>query len=200
MPHCWKSHVTAQLLLCSDTIERQREETLGMNVRLFRQCILQTVTFPYVSWSTSELRVRWVQLTMIKPLPQWFLLAFPRWCFFCGSFLLSCFTLVLIYTVVSVPCSLVRTRWERAGLLAILRVMFPCVFVTFPYGVLGRVWFLIVLIPDICLLLYILYVCRNRAHFGGKSWCICWAYRRKTKTAKDQISMCNCTCVYCFWR
>ena len=29
---------------------------------------------------------------------------------------------------------------------------FPCVFVTFPYGVSGKVWYLIVSIPDICLL------------------------------------------------
>ena len=32
--------------------------------------------------------------------------------------------------------------------------MFSCVFVTFPYGVLGQVWNLIVLIPDLCLLSY----------------------------------------------
>ena len=29
-----------------------------------------------------------------------------------------------------------------------------CVFVTFPCGVLGKVWYLIVLIPDICLITY----------------------------------------------
>ena len=32
--------------------------------------------------------------------------------------------------------------------------MFPCVIVTFPYGVSGKVWYLIVSIPDLCLLLY----------------------------------------------
>ena len=31
-------------------------------------------------------------------------------------------------------------------------VMFYCVFVTFPYGVLCQVWRLIVSIPDLCLL------------------------------------------------
>ena len=46
-------------------------------------------------------------------------------------------------TVLSVPCSLVVTCWERADLLALLYVMFSCVFVTFPYGVLGQVWYLI---------------------------------------------------------
>ena len=33
-------------------------------------------------------------------------------------------------------------------------VMFNCVFVFFPYGILGQVWCLIVLIPDLCHLSY----------------------------------------------
>ena len=33
-------------------------------------------------------------------------------------------------------------------------VMFNCVFVTFPCGILGQVWYLIVLIPDLCCLSY----------------------------------------------
>ena len=37
--------------------------------------------------------------------------------------------------------------------------MFSCVFVTFPYGVPGYVWYLIVSIPDLCLLLYFHSVC-----------------------------------------
>ena len=31
-----------------------------------------------------------------------------------------------------------------------LFVMFNCVFVTFPCGILGQVWYLIVSIPDLC--------------------------------------------------
>ena len=64
------------------------------------------------------------------------------------------FQVCLNYTVLYVPCSLVVTYWERADLLALLCVMFPCVFVTFPYGVSGQVWYLIVLISDLCLLVY----------------------------------------------
>ena len=60
------------------------------------------------------------------------------------------------HTVLSVPCSLVVTCWERADLLALLYLMLSCVFVTFPYGALGQVWYLIVSIPDICLLPYVL--------------------------------------------
>ena len=49
--------------------------------------------------------------------------------------------------VLSVPCSLVVTCWDRTDLLALLYVMFSCVFATFPYGVLGQVWYMIVSIP-----------------------------------------------------
>ena len=63
-----------------------------------------------------------------------------------------CFVFVC-HTVSSVPCSIVVTCWERrADLFALLYVMFSCVFVTFPYGVLGQMWYLIVVIPDLCLL------------------------------------------------
>ena len=59
---------------------------------------------------------------------------------------------VLFLTVLTVPCSLVVTCWERTDLLALLYVMFSCVFVTFPYGVLHQVWYLIVWVLDLCLL------------------------------------------------
>ena len=54
----------------------------------------------------------------------------------------------------SVHCSLVVTCWESADLLAPLSVMVSCVFVTFPCGVLGQVWYLIVSVPDLYLLTY----------------------------------------------
>ena len=58
-------------------------------------------------------------------------------------------------TAMSVSCSLEITRFLRADLLALLYVMLSCVFVTFPYDILGHVWYLIVSIPDLCLLFYI---------------------------------------------
>ena len=60
------------------------------------------------------------------------------------------------HAVLSDYCSLVVTCWERADLLALLCVMFSCDFVTFPYGVLGQVWYknLIASIPDLCILPY----------------------------------------------
>ena len=41
----------------------------------------------------------------------------------------------------------------KADHFALLCVLFPCVFVTFPYDVSGQVWDFIVLIPDLCFLL-----------------------------------------------
>ena len=43
----------------------------------------------------------------------------------------------------------------RTGLFARLYVKFSCVFVSFPRGVLSQVWCLIVLIPDLCILTYL---------------------------------------------
>ena len=45
---------------------------------------------------------------------------------------------------------------KRTDLLALLYVMPSCVFVTFPYGVLGQVWYLIVSIPDLFHLSYLI--------------------------------------------
>ena len=64
-----------------------------------------------------------------------------------------CLCLSLSYCLVCF-CKPVVTCWARADHLALLYVMFSCVFVTFPYGVLGQVWYLIVSIPDLCLLYF----------------------------------------------
>ena len=63
------------------------------------------------------------------------------------------FHVCLYHTVLSVPCILVITCWEKAEHLALLCEMFPCVFVTFQYGVPGKVGYIFVSIPDINLLL-----------------------------------------------
>ena len=41
-----------------------------------------------------------------------------------------------------------------SSLGVVLFVMYNCDFVTFPCGILGQVWYLIVLIPDLCRLSY----------------------------------------------
>ena len=53
----------------------------------------------------------------------------------------------------SVHCCLVVTCWERADLLALVSDVY-CILVTFPCGILGQVWYLIVSFPDLCLLSY----------------------------------------------
>ena len=60
----------------------------------------------------------------------------------------------ICHALLSVHCSLVVICWEEAELLALLYVLFYCVYVTFPCGVLYQVWCLIVSIPDFCLLSY----------------------------------------------
>ena len=47
----------------------------------------------------------------------------------------------------------VVTCWERTDLLVLVGDVY-CTFVTFPCCILGQVWYLIVSIPDLCLLSY----------------------------------------------
>ena len=52
----------------------------------------------------------------------------------------------------SVQCCLVVTCWERADFLALVGYAY-CIFVifsTFPCGIQGQVWYLIVSLPDLC--------------------------------------------------
>ena len=72
----------------------------------------------------------------------------PGLCFFCGSFLL--FMSRVCHAFLYVHCRSVITCLEGTDLLALSCVMFDCVCVTSPCGVLGQVWYLIVSIPDIC--------------------------------------------------
>ena len=59
-----------------------------------------------------------------------------------------CF-LFVCHAVLSVDCRIVVTGWERAVLFDI-----SLCFVTFPYSVLGQVWYWIVSISDLWLLPY----------------------------------------------
>ena len=80
----------------------------------------------YVSWSTSELRMRLAQGNQFKPFSKKKILTVPRWYFFfCGSFVL--FTSCVCYDFASVHCCLVITCWVRADLL----VLFLWCFIVF---------------------------------------------------------------------
>ena len=63
--------------------------------------------------------------------------------------------LCLVFVMLS--CLFIAALWSLAGkglTFWLLFVMSNCDFVTFPCGILGQVWYLIVLIPDLCHLSY----------------------------------------------
>ena len=64
------------------------------------------------------------------------------------------FCYILCFAFVMLSCLFIAALWslDGKGLASWLSGMFYCVFVTFPCGVLGLVWYLIVLIPDLSLL------------------------------------------------
>ena len=64
---------------------------------------------------------------------------------------------IVCHAVLSVPCSLVPTCWERADLCSPVCDDFLCFF-TFPYCVLGWVSYLIISIPDLGFFLTIIIV------------------------------------------
>ena len=53
-------------------------------------------------------------------------------------------------------CHLLGKGWPLGSLVC---DVFWGVFLTFPCGILGQVWYLIVMIPDLCLLTYFVYQC-----------------------------------------
>ena len=90
--------------------------------------------------------MRLVALNMLKPSSELFYLPFQGGASFVDFFL--CFTFVFII----LSCLFhVIVCCKRADLLALLCVMFPCVFVILPYGVSDQVWYLIDSISDLCL-------------------------------------------------
>ena len=71
-----------------------------------------------------------------------------RLCFLCLVFvLLSRLSIAALWS----PAGKGLSSW-------LLFVMSNCDFVTFPCGILGQVWYLIVLIPDLCRLFYFTYI------------------------------------------
>ena len=56
----------------------------------------------------------------------------------------------------SVHCCFVVNCWGRADLLALVGDV-NCIFVTFPCGILGQLWYMIVSFPNLCQLSYFFY-------------------------------------------
>ena len=61
-------------------------------------------------------------------------------------------------TVALCPCYILLSPAGKGLTSWLLFVMSNCDFVTFPCGILGQVWYLIVLIPDLCRFSYVDYL------------------------------------------
>ena len=108
----------------------------------------------YVSWSTSELRVRLVhRLTGLSPPVKYFYWLFQggasfvdHLCYFC--LVLLCFHARLFVDALWSPAVKGLASWLSFNCDVLL---WRC---HFPIGILGQVWCLIVSIPDHCALFY----------------------------------------------
>ena len=113
-----------------------------------------------MSWSTSELRVRLAPLNRFKPSSKIFYwpfqggTSFVDLLCFCSVLCLLCFVRVCLYVLCG---HLLGKGWPLGSCLWCL--LWVC---HFPIGILGQVWYLIVSIPDLCILTYLynfLYSC-----------------------------------------
>ena len=132
IPHCWKSHVAAYMSnhLCNNclwTSHAHRHPLADCINKLFS--LVDTLGR---SDNSQSLRV-------------------PRRCFFVDHLCYLC--IVFCHAFASVYCCLVVTWRESDDLLAPVCDVY-CEFVTFLFGILGQVWYLIVSIPDPCCLSY----------------------------------------------
>ena len=102
----------------------------------------------YVSWSTSELRVRLAPLNRFKPSCKIFYwpfqggTSFVDLLCFCSVLCLLCFVRVCLYVLCG---HLLGKGWPLGSRLWCL--LWVC---HFPIGILGQVWYLSVSIPDLC--------------------------------------------------
>ena len=104
----------------------------------------------YVSYSVSELRVRLAPWNQFEPSSKTFYWPIQGGTSFVDLLCFFCLVFVMPLSV-SIYLCLVVTCWERADILALvcgvlLRVCH------FTIGILGKVWYLIVSVPDLCTL------------------------------------------------
>ena len=134
----------------------------------------------YVSWSTSELRVRLAPLNRFKPSSKIFYwpfqggTSFVDLLCFCSVLCLLCFVRVCLYVLRG---HLLGKGWPLGSRLWCL--LWVC---HFPIGILGQVWYLIVSIPDLCNLTYFgpfieLKFCESNFYFlNGSKNCMVATY------------------------
>ena len=111
-------------------------------------CLFCYATFPNMSWSTLELRVRLAPWNWFKPSSKIFYwpfqggTSFVDLLCFCSVLCLLCFVRVCLYVLCG---HLLGKGWPLGSRLWCL--LWVC---HFPIGILGQVWYLIVSIPDLC--------------------------------------------------
>ena len=109
-------------------------------------------TIIYVSWSTSESRVRLAPSNRFKPSSKIFYwpfqggTSFVDLLCFCSVLCLLCFVRVCLYVLCG---HLLGKGWPLGS-----RLWCPLWVCHFPIGILGQVWYLIVSIPDLCTITY----------------------------------------------
>ena len=110
-----------------------------------------------MSWSTSELKVRLVPLNRFKPFSKIFYwlfqgcTSFVDLLCFCSVLCLLCFVHVCLYVLCG---HLLGKGWPLGSRLWCL--LWVC---RFPIGILGRLWCLVLSIPDLCTLAY--FTCKS---------------------------------------
>ena len=130
-------------------------ETLSNSTLCRMYLLFKVLPNIYVSWSTSELRVRLAPLNRFKPSSKIF-----YWPFQGGTSFVDplCFCSVLCWLCLCVRL-FICALWSPAG--KGLTSWFSFVVSTwvchFPIGILGQVCYLIVSIPDLCTLNYFLW-------------------------------------------
>ena len=117
-----------------------------------------------MSWSTSQLRVRLAPWNRFKPsIKIYFYWPFRGGTSFVDHLCYLCLVFVMLSRL------FIAALWSPAGkgLTSWLSfVIFNCVFVAFPCGILGQVWYLIVLIPDLCHLSYLNKINEHTKHLS----------------------------------
>ena len=124
----------------------------GLILTSWLSCVLYFITFPNVSWSTSESRVRLAPWNWFKPSSKIFYwpfqggTSFVDLLCFCSVLCLLCFVHVCLYVLCG---HLLGKGWPLGSRLWCL--LWVC---HFPIGILGQVWYLIVSIPELCTITY----------------------------------------------
>ena len=134
-----------------------------------------------MSWSTSGLRVGLAQWGRFRPSSKIFLQTVPGRCFFVDHWCVLCLVFLISRLFIAALWSF---AWKR--LTSRLLLMFFVLFVTFPCGILGQGWYLIVSFPDLCRLSYFYSIYMLNYYFYCK---------RSTRLLFYKMTL-TCTCMH----